>query len=86
MRILPITPPEIDCYDPNNNYMGHLNEYEFTELRCKIKERSLDGYYCYFKPNRLIEGKKIFIKSDGDLEYWPEGLFDQLSKSLEKLK
>ena len=44
IQINKITPPTLEIYDPDNNSLGFVNEYEFLDIRVQIKELHLSGY------------------------------------------
>ena len=66
-----ITPETVDAYGPDG-FIGTLNEYEFNDLRIKIKNAKFEGdtgYYISFN------GYNIEINKHGVLKDWPKGLF-----------
>lgn len=78
-----IEPQTCELYDPQGNFVGILNEYEFHDVRVQIREQQLVGYYCKF----LINGKEIVfnIDKDGRSNDWCKGIFDTIEDSLDKL-
>lgn len=79
IQINKITPPTLEIYDPDNNSLGFVNEYEFLDIRVQIKELHLSGYSFIFK------NQKFKIDKNGNLEYYPEGLLDTMSNYYAKL-
>jgi len=73
IKINKIKIPEVDLYSPEGTHLGLLNEYEFLDARCQIKESQLWGYYAMF------EGSKILIDRNGTFKEYPIGMFDQLA-------
>lgn len=73
IQVKKIVPPTVDIYDPNDTFLGTVNEYEFLELRVQIKKAQVSGYY--FKTN----GKKVRIDKNGTLEEYPIGVLDTMS-------
>ncbi len=63
----------IEHFDPDNNSMGFLNEYENLDLTNQIADEKASGYYL------LFENKKIDIRPDGKHE-WPMGLYNKIAK------
>lgn len=76
INIRKITPLTVECFDPNNNSLGFINEYEFLDLRIQIKNAKAKGYYCVFN------NEKLFINIDGSLSNWPNGFFDTIENLL----
>lgn len=70
IRINKIEPQTVDQYNPDDEFMGAVNEYEFNDIRLQIKKKGVAGYYIKF--NR----EKIHIDKRGNLESSPNGLFD----------
>lgn len=58
-------------------FVGHLNEYEFNDLRVQIAESGEEGYFVEF------EYGYFEINKYGALNYWPDGLFDLLQDQAE---
>lgn len=62
IRVRQYTPTQIKLFDPNNNFVGFINnQTEFLQVRVDIAEQQLEGYYCIFG------SYKIDINSDGSL-------------------
>lgn len=74
IKINKITPPTLDVYTSNGELIGEVNEYEFLDIRVQIKKLQLSGYYLIFK------GKKVRIDRNGELEDYPIGLLDTMSR------
>lgn len=72
IKVKKIIPPLVDLYSPDGFYLGTLNEYEFLDARCQIKENQETGYFIIFN------GEKIKLDRNGTEEYSPIGMFDQL--------
>ncbi len=79
VKINKIVPQTVQLFDPSDNLMGLINEYEFADIRIQIKKNKIEGYYI------LYNNIKVFINSDGFINHWPDGLFDLLLKSYNKL-
>lgn len=73
IQINKIIPPTLQVYEPNENLIGTVNEYEFLDLRVQIKKLQLSGYYLIFN------GKKVRIDRNGELEEYPIGLLDTMT-------
>lgn len=71
-----IVPQEVECFDPEGTSFGFLNEYEFNDLRIKVKNANVTGYHAIF------DGKKIDIQSNGEVHNWPVGFFDLFDSQL----
>lgn len=69
----------VECFDPKDNSLGFLNQYEFTDLRVQIKENQISGYYTMFN------NWQIFIDKNGELSDWPKGFFDTYTDLLMQL-
>ena len=83
IKMKSISPPYVNIFTPDG-MVWSMNEYEFHDLRVKIKDVGAEG----FKVNYINEfgcSYIIDIDSDGRLSEWPDGLFDQIDKSLMKL-
>lgn len=61
IKIKVIKPETIEVFSPEGTSYGNLNELEFLDLRCQIKKNKLDGFYIYYK------GDKILIDNNGFL-------------------
>lgn len=83
IQVKKIQPQTIECFDPEGNSLGLLNEYEFNDLRVQIKGEQIFGYHLYFKVNNVKE--IIRIDRDGKLENYPKGFFDTNINLLMKL-
>ena len=57
----------------NNEYIGDLTHLQNLELRCKIAENNLNGYFLIF------DNEKITINNNGSLNF-KNGLYDQEEK------
>lgn len=81
LSITPITPEKVQIfYKDNENYilLGEANEYEFNDLRIKIKQNKLSGYYIKHNDDMIP------IDCNGRLE-WPGGLFELFGNQLAQL-
>jgi len=74
-----IEPPERDVYNPDGEYLGSLNIYEFNDLRLQIAKERAVGYYA------LFEDRRIEIRPNGTCDGWPNGFFDQYERQLREL-
>lgn len=72
IKVKKIKPPTVECFDPNDNSLGFLNEYEFTDLRSQIVKNKVNGFYCIFA------GKKIDLNPNGSIEPNTKELFNIL--------
>lgn len=63
-------PQVVEHFDSDDNSLGFLNDLESLDLRCQIAEEKAEGYYLIFND------KKVSIRSNGRVEYWPNGLYD----------
>lgn len=79
IQVKSIKCPTILVYDPDDNLLGALNEYEFLDLRVQIKINSVSGYYCKFNDDI------IKIGSNGELSHYPIGFFDAVTDMLLRL-
>lgn len=79
IKVNKITPQTVECFDPNNNSLGFLNEYEFHDLRVQIKREKVKGYYCIF------DNRELFIDINGRIAFWPEGFFDVIENYMIEL-
>lgn len=75
IQVKKIQPQTVECFNPEGNSLGFLNEYEFTDLRAQIHTEKNKGYYFIF------DGEKCMIDTDGRY-YPPKGLFETISDSL----
>lgn len=74
-----IIPQNWEAFDPENNSLGFLNVFECNDLRIQIATEKVDGYYFKFNDRR------IYIKSNGKLDGWPNGFYDMYEYQLRKL-
>ena len=65
-----ITPQTVELFDPQNNSLGFVNEYELGDVKIQIAKYKLSGYYVKF------EERKLRIDHFGTLEDYPNGFFD----------
>ena len=65
-----ITPQTVELFDPQDNSLGFVNEYELGDVRIQIAKYKLSGYYVKF------EGRRLRIDHFGTLEDYPNGFFD----------
>lgn len=79
IKLKTIEPEKIEVYEPENNIIYIVNEYEFLYILSEIKERKLKGYKYSYK------GSIYNIDKNGNLEYYPEGLLDTMSYYYSKL-
>lgn len=79
LKINKIIPETVNVYDPQDNLLGTVNEYEFLDLRAQIKEKQLDGYYV------IHNGEKVAINKNGQIIDWPYGLFTTMGNLYTKL-
>lgn len=71
-----IVPQTLPHYDNEDNFIGHLNEYENSELRCQIAENQVEGYYMIVKDRQDVLSK-VFFSKDGEFEgHLPFGTWD----------
>lgn len=49
VKIIKIKPEKVKLYNPNNKYLGLVNELEFNEIRIQIAKKQLEGYYIKYK-------------------------------------
>ena len=69
-----IEPQKVELYNPDGVLLGSFNQYETLDIRVQIKQKKLKGYYIVFN------GDKIRIDRNGNLESYPDGLFDLISE------
>lgn len=79
-----IEPPTCKMYDPNHNFLGVVNEYEFFDIRVQIKEQQLEGYYAIFTLDSDHD-YHLSIDKDGRSNDWTKGTFDMIDNYLMKL-
>ena len=65
-----ITPQTVELFDPQDNSLGFVNEYELGDVKIQIAKYKLSGYYVKF------EERKLRIDIQGTLEDYPRGFFD----------
>jgi hypothetical protein len=66
--------PVVTFYDRDDIKIGSTsNDVEFEYIRLQIAKNEIDG--CYLTYN----GEKYQIDSNGQLKYWPKGLFDTVT-------
>lgn len=70
IKINKIIPQTVELFNPQDESMGFINEYEFNDIRIQIKEQQAEGYYCMFN------GKKFNIDKNGRSKDWFKGFFD----------
>lgn len=75
-KIIPFT---CEAFDPQGKSLGHLNVYEFNDLRIQIKMNKVSGYYMMF------EDYKIRIDKYGTCEAYPVGFYDLYTNQLFEL-
>ena len=73
IKINKIEPPIVDVYNPNDELIGTVNEYELLDIRVQIKKAQVFGYYLIFK------GIKVRVDKNGELEKYPKGLLDTMT-------
>lgn len=71
LRINRIKPQVVALYDPEDNYLGDVNEYEFNDFRLRLVQNELTGYYIKFQQS------KYEIDKYGTLNPWPKDLFTE---------
>jgi hypothetical protein len=79
-----IEPQTVDLYNPNNEWLGLINEYELNDLLIQLNEHykqgnPIKGYYVVFNDIR------IDLLESGHILHEPEGFFDLRSKQFERL-
>jgi len=71
---------EADLYSPTFNFIGKVVGYDaFNDVRKQIKDKGLEGYHFKYGDN-IIE-----VDSDGGIDLWYDGFFDQTEKDLKYL-
>jgi hypothetical protein len=78
IKLNKIEPQTVEVFDPQNNSLGFLNEYEFLDLRAQIAEQRVEGYYYMFNEDQ------IFIDKDGR-SWQPNKLFNSIENSLVRI-
>lgn len=71
--------PEREVYSPDGEFIGHMNVYEFNDLRIQIAKEQVSGYFAIF------EDRRINIRETGVVDAWPNGFFDHLDLQLREL-
>jgi len=66
IKINRIKPPTVSLYNPDGEYMGEVNIFEFGDIRIQICEHKARGYYVKNK------GEDVEINDDGSADW--EGL------------
>lgn len=79
IRVNKVIPQTVAHFDPDDNLLGYLNEYECLDLRTQIANEKAFGYYLMFV------GRKIKILPDGKLEAWAVGLYDYTENKMTEL-
>lgn len=83
IKINKIIPPTYPLYDPDDNLLGDVNEFEFNDIRIQIVKAQIEGYYI------KDDDEKLFIHKKGYLDKWPDGfqIFEiQLSKLFKAIR
>ena len=80
IKINKIIPYTCEAFDPNDNSIGYLNEYEFNDLRIQIMKEQAEGY-------RMIteDGTICNIDKNGIVDKWPKGFYDLVERQLSEL-
>ncbi len=78
IKIKRIKPQTVPLYNPDGEYMGDVNEYEFEDIKTQIAEKQLSGYYVKF------ENEHLWILPDGDMKQSPKGFFNLTQEYLVK--
>jgi hypothetical protein len=79
IKVNKITPPTVEVFDPEDNSLGQLNEYEFYDLRLQILKNRVQGYYVMFN------GERSNINSFGRLDNWHKDMFNIIESYCEEL-
>jgi hypothetical protein len=79
IKVKKIEPQTVECFDPDGNSLGFLNEYEFNFLRIQIMLQKADGYYAVHK------GTKIIINHLGRVVNQQLGFFDLYDNQINAL-
>lgn len=80
-NFIPKIPPQTVRVYFNSEFVGLVNQYEFNALRIKIKEQKISGFSVQVEEG----GERAMIETNGQLNFWPIGLFDLLCDQLRKL-
>ena len=75
-----ILSPRIKAFDPDDQPLGELNEYELNDLRIQIKTNKAEGYYVLSG----AENSKIYIDTNGKFDGYPVEL-ELFENQLDKL-
>lgn len=80
IKIREIPEAKVELYSPDNELIGVIdNEVSFLDVRVQIHNQQLKGYYIVFN------GIRCGIDRNGELDVYPEGLYDTRSDLLMKL-
>lgn len=72
VEIRKIQEPTVILFNPNNVIVGCIHSHlSFDDVRLQIAKQQLDGYSIEY------QGQRIKIDRYGNLENWPNGLYDQ---------
>jgi len=69
----------VEHFTPNDESIGFLTANEFLYLRIQIRNEYESGWYLMF------EGERIMIKPNGDIEKWPNNLYNTATDLLNEL-
>lgn len=78
IKINKITPQVVELFNPQNESMGFINQYELNDIRIQIRKEQAEGYYCVFNEQILN------IYKDGKMN-WISGFFDLFERQLIQL-
>lgn len=68
-----------------NNFIGIVeDQYQLNDIRLQVVQNNLKNVYFVFELSEGIE-QQINVNSDGSLDCWPDGFFDEIEKQLFKL-
>lgn len=84
IKVKKIEPQTVECFDPEDNSLGFLNEYEFNDLRAQICETKSEGYYFLFQIPKNDGPCMGCIDKDGRYHPIP-GLFEEFESGLMRL-
>lgn len=79
IQVKKIEPFVCEAFDPDDNSLGFLNDLELNDLRIQIIKEEVSGYYLIF------EDQKICIRTNGVIDRYPKGFYDQREKQLYEL-
>ena len=80
VEIRKIQEPTVILFNPNNVIVGCIHsQISFDDVRLQIAKQQLEGYSIEY------QGKRIKIDRYGNLENWPNGLYDQDTDILAEL-